>query len=137
MKLNFRTALWHTTALRMLQYTVGYLTTESAISFFKGQVSSTDGCPLTTSTSILKSTLLPNDMAQQVDQKTVPLLLRFVPREEMLGVLDMGSQRGKRIECTDGRAEAEMVDEAYDAYVDILQCLHSPLTQRQPSVSPN
>ena len=60
-------------------------------SFFNDQVTSKDGRSLTTSTSTLKPILLPNDQAQQESQKAIPMLLRFVLREEMLGALDMGS----------------------------------------------
>ena len=69
-----------------------------------------------------------NDSPQQMSQKAIPHLLRFVPREVMLFVLDMRLQLGERIEGVDGGADASMVDQAHDTDVDFLQCLF-PLTK--------
>ena len=66
-----------------------------------------------------------NDSPQQMSQKAIPHLLRFVPGEVMLFVLDMRLQLGECIKGLDGCAQASMVDQAHNADVDFLQCLFS------------
>ena len=118
----------------MLQYTIVCLMTKPPLPSFKGQISSTDGMFFDHVSSHPQAIFLPNNRPQQQSQKAVPLL-RFVPREVMLSVLDMRSQLGKGTEGMDGRAQSSMVDQTHDAHVDFLQCLFSPHKASQPSIS--